>query len=71
MPTSKHRHKGRTRPRGKPPWPPMPPEEDEAAAPPPNAVDLLDWHPHIRREPERRQPSLLLEPNDGRTNPDP
>jgi hypothetical protein len=54
-----------------PPWPPMPPEEDEAAAPPPNAVDLLDWHPHIRREPERRQPSLLLEPNDGRTNPDP
>ena len=50
----------------------MPPEEETADdAPPPSAVDLFDWHPRIRREPDPRQPSLPLEPNDGRTNPDP
>jgi hypothetical protein len=27
-----------------------------------SAVDLLDWHPHIRREPDPRQASLPLEP---------
>jgi hypothetical protein len=76
MPTSKHRRKGKTRPRGKPPrmppWPVMPPEEDAVEdAPPPSAADLPDWHPHIRRELDPRQPSLPLEPNDGRPNPDP
>jgi hypothetical protein len=68
MPTSKHRRRGRTRPRGKPPrmpaWPLTSLEEDAVAdAPPPSAVDLLDWHPHIRREPDPQQPSLPLEPN--------
>jgi hypothetical protein len=44
------------------PWLPPLPEEDEADAPPPSAEDLLDWHPHIQREPDPRQPSLPLEP---------
>jgi hypothetical protein len=65
MPTSKHRRKGKTRPCGKPPrmppWPSMPPDEDAADdGPSPSAVDLLDWHPHIRREPDPRQASLPL-----------
>lgn len=59
MPASKHRRKGRLRPRGKPPrvlpLPSEPEEEDDA---PPD--DLLDWQPRIRREPEPRQPSLPL-----------
>jgi hypothetical protein len=65
MPATKHRRKGKTRPRGKlPRIPPLPmlPGEDETDAPP-TAEDLLDWHPRIRREPDPRQPSLPLEPN--------
>jgi hypothetical protein len=61
MPRAKHRRKGKTRPRGKPPrMPPMPMLPEEAANTPPSAADLVDWHPHIRREPDPRQPSLPL-----------
>jgi hypothetical protein len=37
-------------------------EEDEADDAPssPSAEDLLDWQPHIRREPDPRQLSLPL-----------
>jgi hypothetical protein len=63
MPASKHRRKGKSRPRGKPPrmpWLPPLPEEDEADRLRPDAAELLDWHPHIRREPDPRQPELPL-----------
>jgi hypothetical protein len=40
---------------------PMVPEDDTAGeAPPPSAEDLLDWHPHIQREPDPRQRRLPL-----------
>jgi hypothetical protein len=61
MPTSKHRRKGRVRPRGKPPrMPPVPMLPEEEAGAPPNADELLDWHSHIRREFDPRQSSLPL-----------
>jgi hypothetical protein len=72
MPRAKHRRNGKTRPRGKPPkMPPMPTgwfKEDEAddiqegdhPNVPPDAADLLDWQPRIRREPDPRQGELPL-----------
>jgi hypothetical protein len=39
---------------------PMLSEEDEDEVPAPSADDLLDWQPHIRREPDPRQPLLPL-----------
>ena len=38
----------------------MPMLPEEATNTPPSAADLVDWHPHIRREPDPRQPSLPL-----------
>jgi hypothetical protein len=63
MPASKHRRKGKTRPRGKTPrMPPLPAWwfEDEADEAKPAASDLLDWHPRIRRAPDPRQGELPL-----------
>jgi hypothetical protein len=34
--------------------PPMPMLHEEAANVPLSAADLLDWHPHIQREPDAR-----------------
>lgn len=66
MPRAKHRRKGRLRPRGKPPrmppWPQGLPEEGEGDHTKPAAEDLLDWHPHIQREPDPRQGELRLAP---------
>jgi hypothetical protein len=61
MPRAKHRRKGKTRPRGKPPrmpWMPLLPEKDEVGEAP-DASDLLDWHPRIQREPDPRQGDLF------------
>ena len=60
MPATKHRRKGKPRPRGKPPKMPWFPPEPEDDLPPPDAADLLDWHPHIQREPDPRQGELPL-----------
>jgi hypothetical protein len=77
MAASKHRRKGKTRPRGKPPRMPLLPawwsEDDEAGDinegdltnVPPAAEDLRDWQPHIVREPDPRQGELFA----GRDNP--
>lgn len=62
MPPSKHRRKGKTRPRGKPPKMPwfLPLGDDgNDEAQPPDASDLLDWHPRVRREPDPRQGELF------------
>jgi hypothetical protein len=65
MPRAKHRRKGKTRPRGTPPW--FRPESEADVDDRPRAEDLLDWQPRVRHEPDPRQGQLdLTAPDEGR-----